>query len=432
MENKNYNFALEDTRTPEEKAQDFPAKDLLTMGSPIETFRQVVSPLEAKSFIIRSQDGSGSCVAQSMAKMFEVALIHQLGETDNMYSSSTIYPFRSNRPEAGMVGGEALQILQKNTSCLEKYLASQNMNDAQMDAIKLPLNYDSIKKKVDLSYYIDWTYDFDEVAQYVAKNGACQIFIKSDYENWCKDIPTIGGKAKGNVSHAIAVVDSITWNGVKYLVIEDSWGKFGGMLGERGQRLITKEFFMDAIFFCGTIIIHKYSDDKTPIEDTTIEPCKYGDKSFAVLKWQNFLINAGYFPKNIPHEYKKTDGTKYGNFLSITAKATLQWQLDNKVDTPTNLKALGGKYVGAKTIKKVNELKSKSNSNLMQNYSLTQGGNILQIVAFATFILNQMGYDITQDHLSTIVMGVIGIVGFLLSWVGRYRKGDLNILGFRK
>jgi cell division protein FtsX len=66
------------------------------------------------------------------------------------------------------------------------------------------------------------------------------------------------------------------------------------------------------------------------------------------------------------------------------------------------------------------------------NYSLTQAGNLTALVGVVMFLLNHFGIAIPEDELLAVVTGIASVVGILISWIGRYRKGDLTIAGTRK
>lgn len=66
------------------------------------------------------------------------------------------------------------------------------------------------------------------------------------------------------------------------------------------------------------------------------------------------------------------------------------------------------------------------------NYSLTQTGNLTAFIGVLYIILQKIGIDVGQSELEQVAGAVVVIVGIITSWVGRYRKGDLTISGFRK
>jgi len=65
-------------------------------------------------------------------------------------------------------------------------------------------------------------------------------------------------------------------------------------------------------------------------------------------------------------------------------------------------------------------------------FSLTQSGNI---VAFLGTLFGIFGVDVTPEALQgffAVLAGLGTVGGIMLSWFGRWRKGDLNIVGTRK
>lgn len=66
------------------------------------------------------------------------------------------------------------------------------------------------------------------------------------------------------------------------------------------------------------------------------------------------------------------------------------------------------------------------------SFSLTQGGNIISFVALIMFILHLFKINITQAEVEAVVNAVILLTGIIISWIGRYRQGDINIAGVKK
>lgn len=218
-----YNGIAKDTRSEKEKAKDFNAKELL-VSSPV-IFRNVSGVSEVKCGVIRNQDGSGSCVCQSLVKAIEMSAKFNNFDITLPKSSTYIYQNRSNRPQSGSSPVEMCQFTKSNGWYLEKDVPSQNMNDYQMDNYKITA--DRLKEQgYTLSYFVDSTPEFEEIASYVAQYGNTMLLIDSDYNGYCKDIPT-PNERNHQIRHEICIVDSITYNGVKYLVMDDSWGITG-------------------------------------------------------------------------------------------------------------------------------------------------------------------------------------------------------------
>ena len=86
----------------------------------------------------------------------------------------------------------------------------------------------------------------------------------------------------------------------------------------------------------------------------------------------------------------------------------------------------------------INEIAGKSARNYKRNltmeskYSLTQGGNLTAIVGFIVLVLRHYQIGITDTEIAALLGGAITAIGIIISWIGRYKKGDLFLSGFRK
>jgi hypothetical protein len=65
-------------------------------------------------------------------------------------------------------------------------------------------------------------------------------------------------------------------------------------------------------------------------------------------------------------------------------------------------------------------------------YSLTQKGNLASLAGALVIILQLFGIDIPAEDVMTILAAVAIIAGPIVSWIGRYRVGDITAGGFRK
>lgn len=64
-------------------------------------------------------------------------------------------------------------------------------------------------------------------------------------------------------------------------------------------------------------------------------------------------------------------------------------------------------------------------------FSVTQIGNYTAIAGFLALILDKYGVNISQADALTILLGIITIGGQIISVYGRYRHGDVNVLGIK-
>lgn len=62
-------------------------------------------------------------------------------------------------------------------------------------------------------------------------------------------------------------------------------------------------------------------------------------------------------------------------------------------------------------------------------FSLTQAGNY---VALISFVLGLFKVNIATEEISSFIQAAGVLVGLAVSWYGRYRKGDLTVVGSRK
>mgnify|MGYP001600113113 FL=1 len=63
------------------------------------------------------------------------------------------------------------------------------------------------------------------------------------------------------------------------------------------------------------------------------------------------------------------------------------------------------------------------------NYSLTYVGIIVSVIGF---ILDQLGVPIDKEQLKNTVAFLLTLVGSLVALYGRFRKGDISVLGVKE
>lgn len=62
----------------------------------------------------------------------------------------------------------------------------------------------------------------------------------------------------------------------------------------------------------------------------------------------------------------------------------------------------------------------------MQKQSLTITGLIVMLIGF---LFQQAGYDIEQTKIDDFVMVLVQIIGMIGVYWGRYRQGDITLIG---
>lgn len=65
-------------------------------------------------------------------------------------------------------------------------------------------------------------------------------------------------------------------------------------------------------------------------------------------------------------------------------------------------------------------------------FSTTQAANITALVGVIVLILNHFHVNIGSDEISGVIGGVVTVVGIIVNWINRYKKGDITIAGFHK
>ena len=344
-----------DTRPEAEKERDTKFGELVASGD-IETphWREKDED-EWRKFPIFDQNGSGSCVAQSAAKMLGINYFINEGSYVH-FSATHIYQQRSNRPGGGMIGVEALHIAGRGVT-LEDLAPSQNLTDAKMDGYKIA----PYKVKVGEVFSISAepvvlpVQDIDVIASVIqrTKKGV-MVWFYFTRDEW-KTEPVVKTKnlsltGPRTVRHSVTAVDFFLKNGKKYLVIEDSWGPEHG---KGGRRIISEDFFETRNWFNGYLMNFKFIEggDVTKPRYTFTKNLNYGDSPEKplpdVIALQDILKFEGLFPANI---------NSTGYYGSVTARAVLAFQRKYKVASEAELNALQGKVVGPKTREALNQL----------------------------------------------------------------------------
>ena len=326
--------------TPE---KDYLFEEIVTSADPVDWIEK--DKEEWKSYPIYDQNGSGSCVAQTMAKMMGIMHAQQNKEYIH-FSATDIYQRRSNKPGEGMIGINAFQIAQEGVT-LEKLVPSQKMTDRQMDAEEVK---DYERKVGDIfkisNYLVVSNGDIDKIASIIQKTEKpvmVWFYFKSNEWTEVPEVKDASLTVQAGLRHSVTAVDFTLYKGKKALIIEDSWGT---KYGKNGRRIITEDFFKTRNWFNAyTMNFNFSSEEEKPIVKNFDKEMFYGEQSEDISSMQDVLKSTGHFPKNV-----ESTGY-YGN---ITAKAVYNFQVANKVANIVELNALEGKVVGPKTLSSLN------------------------------------------------------------------------------
>ncbi len=67
-----------------------------------------------------------------------------------------------------------------------------------------------------------------------------------------------------------------------------------------------------------------------------------------------------------------------------------------------------------------------------QDYSVTQAANIGAFVGMIMLLLNYFKINITQEEVQTLLGAAITLGSIIVSFINRYRKGDIKLSGVKK
>lgn len=314
--------ALIDTRPEEAKKKDFLFAEVVASAAPVNWTEKPQS--QWRKFPIRNQDGSGSCVAQSLSKMASVYVWTKTGVFVPL-SASHIYQRRSNKPVAGMSGIDAFEIGRKGIT-LEQFAPSENMNDEQMDNVAVLPFMEEIGKVFKLGNYLtDPVKDIDTIASIIQQTGkSVMVWFYFQSDEWTNTPivknPDLDPYAPATLRHSLAVADFTLYNGEKALIVDESWGQGTAL---NGQRIITESFFKQRNFFAAHFMNFAFEEATVPQPQHTFNvDLSFGMTSDEVKALQDCLKHAGFFPVN-------ADSTGY--YGSITVKAVQGFQLKHQI-----------------------------------------------------------------------------------------------------
>ena len=298
--------ALVDERPSEEKEKDFLLAEAV---ADLDRVNWVEKPeSEWRGYDIFNQNGSGSCVAQSAAKMLGIMYgLENPGSEYVHFSATDVYQRRHNRPAAGMNGTNALDIMRQGVT-LEQLVPSQDMTDEEMDSVEIAPYKRQVGEvfKID-NYLVLSTGDIDEVASVMQRTGKpVMVWFYFTRDEWTDkpDIRNTDLRVNGSRTcrHSVVAVDfTLDKNGDKCLIIEDSWGP---RAGKGGRRVITEYFFRARNFFAAYAINFKFEERETPPalpvfnEDMEFSPVVVYKDEVGIL--QCVLQDLGFFPNNFP------------------------------------------------------------------------------------------------------------------------------------
>lgn len=357
--------ALIDTRPPEAKLKDYHFAEIVTAANPVTWVEKTQD--QWRKFPIFNQDGSGSCVAQTLAKL--AGILYWLKNGNYVHFSAThIYQRRSNKPGTGMIADDAWKLAREGIT-LEDLVPSQNMSDAQMDAVVIPKYKDDVGKIFAIPKMVQLPAGDIETAASVIQTTLKGLMLWTFWQNaeWT-DHPKIIfpglklGEAQG--VHSTAGVDFALVGGRKSIIIDDSWGS---SFGAAGQRVLDEDFFSKRNWYLAYALNFVFDDQSQTdtakphhaflnplvfIEWDTVankpkDPALNDAQKAHVIALQDILKYEGFFPKNV-------ESTGY--YGAITADGVLKWQIKHNVAPLSELNELAGRRVGNRTVLALNQI----------------------------------------------------------------------------
>lgn len=336
--------ALPDTRPASQKEKDYQLREIVAGVNPVNWTEKPQD--QWRSFPIFNQDGSGSCVAQTMAKLLGI-LYWLKNKTYVHFSATHIYQRRANKPASGMAGVDAFTIAQKGVT-LEQLVPSQDMTDGQMDAAIIEQYKQDVGTVFKIPNYVNLPLrDIETVASTIqTTQKGVMVWFYFTIDEWTPTPeirnPNLDQYAPNVVRHSVTATDFTLVNGKKCLIIEDSWGTSYGLAG---RRVITEDFFKARNFFTAYPIAFVFDEPQPTKPHYTFNVnLSFGMTHPDVRELQKCLAYEGLFPQNV-------SGSDY--FGAITLKAVQQFQVKYAIAGP-GLPGYGS--VGPKTRSKLNEL----------------------------------------------------------------------------
>lgn len=332
--------ALLDSRSPIEKEKDYLFAETVGVIAPVTWVER--SKKTPRKFPIANQNGSGSCVAQTLAKLLGI-MYWLKNNTFVNFSATHIYQRRANKPAYGMGSADVWKIGQQGVT-LEELVPSQNMSDSQMDNIVIPQYKQDVGSIFKISNYLnDPIGDIDTIASIIQQTGKgvmTWFYFLIDEWTATPEIKYPGllayDPSPNLCRHSIAAVDYYLVNGVKTILIDDSWGT---SYGKAGQREIDESFFKARNFYSGHPINFKFEEGVVPAnlkykfkKILKFSPIYFTDPDVVAL--QNILKYEGTFATNIGST---------GYYGSITKKAVAD--LEAKYNLPGDGSVVDGRVL---------------------------------------------------------------------------------------
>ena len=333
---ENYQGAS-DLRSTEEKDKDYFQTEFVARANPVVWVEK--QPHEWRSFPILNQFFTAKCVAFTTAKLSLISFWLKTQEF-LQFSPNSIYDYRVNKPNEGMIGNDAFEIWRAKGISLEAIARSNQIQERESTDIS------NFAKEVAKGFTVGSHItipdgDFDRVASTIQTTGKgimCWFYFTS--REWSPLYPKVIDNladpyVAGASRHSVTATDCGLIAGKQYIRVEDS-AHFGGL----SVRYVSREFFNARNFLIKYPMEFTFEAPITPppVSFVFTKNMKFGDRNEDVRELQKYLQKAGYYPSNLSFD---------GIFGNITRNAVKKYQSANGLSSDGR--------VGALTLKKLNE-----------------------------------------------------------------------------
>lgn len=362
----NYEGAVIEVRTEEEKQKDYRHEEVELLAAGPSFVEKTIA--ELPFYEVRNQDGSFTCMNQAYAKKRGILIKKKSGQYVSL-SGGYLYRRRANKETAGMGIVDLFNLGKKNGLPFEILDPSQDMTEAEIqNAKEIPFADEVAKIFTDENErFFFLPNDFDVVASTINRGYPVLIMIYANFEEYninpsIKD-PNLTPQ-HAQIRHGICAHATFKYKGVDYILVDDSWGildseahgDFEEELKQRGQRMVTREWFNKRVYGAGYIRDLKFAWD----DGSDYQPTKPKFTFTRTLKWgmlndpevaalQDVLKYEGLFP---------IDQTSTGNFYGLTMDAVKAFQKKYNIVSSGSPETTGYGQVGSKTRAVLNSLYS--------------------------------------------------------------------------
>jgi hypothetical protein len=323
--------------------------ELMTGATPIQWVEK--RPQDFKHYWNgqRTQNGSGSCYAFSLALLMEQENFLEEGKRV-WYSPRFIYSQASEPlPTRGLFVEKAMKFLKDNGAPLEILLPSNNLTEEQMRDVKDLRDGDRqvalVYKPNGFAYITSW--NFDDIVEILEEGKCSSLSVIGTNEGWSNKNGFVVPPQQGETRwyHAITATDYGLINGKKTISFEHAWGNWG--FQGLGYGFI-QENYIPYMFVYPQYLLSLPNNWRDTAEHITAKPKYQWNRDLFrgltndpdIVALQNALKYEGYFPVSVPST---------GNFYGLTYRAVMTFQ------TKYGIEPVSG-YVGIKTRTKLNEL----------------------------------------------------------------------------